>query len=195
MTPINIAKRQLRKQMRALLGTLSAAHINEASARACQHILALDTLSNATHVALYVSTARELQTRDLIARLLAMGKRVYVPRCDAEMEMVRITGFGDLTRETSWGIWEPEGEGVDPHVLDFVLVPGVAFDRRGNRCGHGRGYYDRYLARTAAFACAVCLDEQIVDEVPTAEHDRTPDLIVAPQGAIFTKNHPSPSYS
>ncbi|KAJ1836093.1 hypothetical protein LPJ73_007664 [Coemansia sp. RSA 2703] len=135
----------------------------------------------------------ELQTRLLLTHALSSGKTVYVPRCRKEtMDMVRIRDQHDLDSlpKNRWGIPEPseDRESVDPRVLEFVVVPGVAFDKAGNRCGHGRGYYDRFLARTErAVACAVCLREQVVENVPTDAFDRSPDYIISPEGIIFTK--------
>ncbi|KAJ1942745.1 hypothetical protein FBU59_003110 [Linderina macrospora] len=106
------------------------------------------------------------------------------------MDMVELRGKEDLESlaKNKWGIPEPAKDrvGVDAGVLDFVLVPGVAFDRNGNRCGHGKGYYDRFLeTNPKVFKCAVCLDEQVVENVPTDEFDKTPDIVIAAQGIVF----------
>ncbi|KAJ2784937.1 hypothetical protein GGI15_002091 [Coemansia interrupta] len=119
----------------------------------------------------------ELPTRDLLAHALRSGKSVYVPRCrQSTMDMVHIRSQAELDalEPNRWGIPEPSGERepVDPALLDFVVVPGVAFDRVGGRCGHGRGYYDRFLEMAGgAVACAVCLGEQVVEHVPTDTFD------------------------
>ncbi|KAJ1741725.1 hypothetical protein LPJ78_001695 [Coemansia sp. RSA 989] len=134
----------------------------------------------------------ELQTYMLIKDAWKNGKTVYVPRCvgQNDMQMVRLEGQDDLDSlpRNKWGIPEPATDraAVDPLLLDFIVVPGVAFDREGNRCGHGRGYYDRYLAKaTNAFTCAVCLSDQVLDQVPADEHDKKPDIILAPLGILY----------
>ncbi|KAJ1913373.1 hypothetical protein LPJ71_002530, partial [Coemansia sp. S17] len=76
----------------------------------------------------------EAQTYGLVETALAAGKSVYVPRCRGQqMDMVRITNLLGLKPNT-WGIPEPSHSepAVDPNTLDFILVPGVAFDATGN---------------------------------------------------------------
>lgn len=81
--------------------------------------------------------------------------------------------------------------------LDLILAPGVAFDDRGGRLGHGKGYYDRYLARADAFArrtggsapvsVALSLTEQILpssERVPADDDDQMLDAIIHPDGVI-----------
>ena len=64
--------------------------------------------------------------------------------------------------------------------LDFVLVPGIAFDLQGRRLGRGKGYYDRLLAEVRGKTCGVAFDEQIVDEIPVEPHDIHVNCILTP---------------
>jgi 5-formyltetrahydrofolate cyclo-ligase len=67
----------------------------------------------------------------------------------------------------------------------FVLVPGVAFDRRGGRLGYGGGFYDRLLSggvSPSAWLVAAALGAQIVEEVSLVEHDVPVDLVVTEEG-------------
>ena len=80
----------------------------------------------------------------------------------------------------SFGILEPVGElYTDYDSIDMIVVPGVAFDRQGNRLGRGRGYYDKILKETrAAKKVGICFDFQFVEEVPVDELDVRMDLVV-----------------
>ena len=81
----------------------------------------------------------------------------------------------------SFNIMEPTGDSIDdPAILDLIIVPGVAFDRHGNRCGRGKGFYDRFLAKTQATTIAVCFDCQLVDELPVEPHDVPAHYVVSP---------------
>ena len=69
-------------------------------------------------------------------------------------------------------------------TFDLVLVPGLAFDRTGNRLGAGKGYYDRFLAGMKAPKIALAFAFQIVEPVPTAPHDQRVDMIVTEDEVI-----------
>lgn len=185
MQSIKLAKRQLRKSMSHRLQHLTQDQLRRESEQVLQRVQALPEFQQAQHLAIYISMAEgELQTRALLRTVLQTNRSLYVPRCDGKaMEMVPIPDQRvlDTLPVNRWGIPEPlpECPTVDPALLDFILVPGVAFDRHNNRCGHGKGYYDRYLERaTSAYACGAGLPLQMVEQVPVAEHDKTLDHII-----------------
>ncbi|KAJ1720506.1 hypothetical protein LPJ53_004868 [Coemansia erecta] len=195
MSATAAAKRQLRKLMHQRLAPLPTQTLLDQSSLVLAHLTRLPAYQASRHISIYISMPTgELQTHKLLTHALSQGKCVYVPRCRGQstMDMVRIRDQQELDalERNRWGIPEPgeEKEMVDPRLLDFVVVPGVAFDREGRRCGHGKGYYDRFLAKAdGAVACAVCLEEQVVESVPTDAFDRTPDYVIAPEGIIFKK--------
>ena len=78
---------------------------------------------------------------------------------------------------------------VDASDVDWVLVPGVAFDRTGARIGYGGGYYDRLLPMLPPRAARVAgaFSMQIVDEVPSAPHDITMDAVVTEDGVVVER--------
>ena len=81
-----------------------------------------------------------------------------------------------------FGIREP-GSGspaISLHRIDLVLVPGLAFDERGNRLGRGRGDYDRLLEGVRAIKCGVGFDSQLHAEIPVEPHDILLDCILTP---------------
>ena len=95
--------------------------------------------------------------------------------------MLTLPMLPEPVTETSFGAMEPaDGRVLDPSEVDLVIVPGVAFDRSGNRLGFGAGYYDRFLPRTAEGtpAVAIAFALQVVPEVPTGAMDRRVDAIV-----------------
>lgn len=78
---------------------------------------------------------------------------------------------------------------LPPQEIDLVLVPGVAFDREGNRLGFGKGYYDRYLAnlRPTTLRVALAFSQQLVPFVPSEPHDQQVDFLITEDEAIVTK--------
>jgi len=115
------------------------------------------------------------------------GKRVAVPRVDRAARMLRLHAVGQLDIDIvagHLGIPEPRETLpiIEPGEIDWVLVPGVAFDAAGRRLGYGGGFYDRLLPliRDSAPRIAGAFDVQIVDEVPAGPHDRRVDAVVSP---------------
>ena len=99
----------------------------------------------------------------------------------------------ELTPGT-WQILEPKPEWrarLDRHVeaveLDLIIVPGLAFDRHGDRLGLGKGYYDRLLQhiRPDAVKIAVAFECQIVDKIPVLPHDVRMDMVIT-ENAVYT---------
>ena len=127
--------------------------------------------------------AGEVETRRLVLELLDRGKQVICPRVVMgrdDLEHRRIGSLDDLV-ESELGLWEPHSdcEEVDLASLEAILVPGLAFDRKGGRLGMGRGYYDRLLARSDAPSIGLCYSRQLVDALPRGVRDIAMDWIVA----------------
>jgi 5-formyltetrahydrofolate cyclo-ligase len=124
----------------------------------------------------FASMPSEPDTDGLWARLAHDGKVLVLPRL-VDVALVPALG-GDGLVAAVWGIREPRGAAVDPATIDLVVVPGVAFTEAGARLGHGKAYYDRFLAGLAAAKVGVCFDEQLVDELPMEPHDVWLDHVV-----------------
>ncbi|KAJ2850530.1 hypothetical protein IWW36_001848 [Coemansia brasiliensis] len=192
-TTLKQAKQQLRQLIQQRLLQYGQEQLQTESQQVISQLVQQPAYQKAQHISIYINMEKgELQTNMLIKDAWMNGKTVYVPRCTGknDMQMVRLEGQEDLDSlpRNKWGIPEPAADRahVDPLLLDFIVMPGVAFDSKGNRCGHGRGYYDRYLAKaTNAFTCAVCLSEQVIKHVPADEHDQKPNIIIAPLGILY----------
>ena len=156
------------------------------SERIVEHVLALPEVAAAGTVMAFWSFGSEVQTSALIERLHQAGTRVVLPRvADGELATVAYRP-GDPVAATSFGAMEPLGvELVPAEEVDVVIVPGVAFDRRGGRVGYGGGFYDRLFARTPSVpAVAVAFAVQLVDEVPQGRGDSLVDVIVTEDEVI-----------
>ena len=125
----------------------------------------------------------EVATRDLVRRALANGKRVVCPRVrwrPPRLESWAIRSLDDLV-ESRRGLWEPDPSRAEPvgvGQLDLVIVPGLAFDRRGWRIGFGAGLYDRFLSSVAAPRVALAFSLQLQESLPVEPHDEPVDWIV-----------------
>ena len=136
-------------------------------------------------VLFYAPLSSELDVWPLIGDALAQGKLVALPRFDAKTGQYTACRVADVKVDLEsgrYGIREPRPgcEPVPLNRLDFVLVPGVAFDLHGRRVGRGRGYYDRLLAGVRGKTCGVAFDEQIVRQIPVGPHDSDVNCILTP---------------
>ncbi|NIR72103.1 5-formyltetrahydrofolate cyclo-ligase [candidate division KSB1 bacterium] len=137
----------------------------------------------------YVAWRNEVDTQVLIKRLLNSGRRVVVPVVDRESHSLihsEVRDFADL-QPGAFGILEPMKDRrrpVEISELDLIVVPGVAFDRIGNRIGYGGGYYDNFLKHTPTTKIGLAYDFQIVERIPTNARDERVDMVVSEQGVL-----------
>ena len=135
-------------------------------------------------VCCYVSLPDEVETWRLIELMLEHGKRVVVPRVSGtRLQLAEVRDPARDLAPGAFGVWEPRGSSrrtVALTDLDVVLVPGLAFDRAGNRLGRGRGYFDRLLARLPRSipTIGLCFRFQLLDHLPTGPHDRPVHAVV-----------------
>jgi 5-formyltetrahydrofolate cyclo-ligase len=170
-------KKRLRQTWRA---HRDATHNPAIDAAVGRTFLASSFYREARNLFISVSFGSELDTHALIARALADGKCVAVPYCDTQthrMLPLWIERFPDDLTPGTMGILEPDPAlcaPALPETLDLVIVPGVAFTRRGVRLGYGGGYYDRFLAVLPAHVPTLALApaSQVTDVLPAEPHDR-----------------------
>jgi 5-formyltetrahydrofolate cyclo-ligase len=157
------------------------------SEQICRRFMELPEYAAAGTVMFYVDVRMEVRTRQSLPTALGQGKRIVVPYCvEGELELFYLTDMEELA-VGMYKILEPKpelrdqpGKRVGVEELDLVMVPGVAFDRRGARMGHGKGYYDKLLehARDDAPLVALAFECQLFPEIPTQAHDVFMDKIV-----------------
>ena len=138
----------------------------------------------------YVGFGSELQTGDFLRGTLDLGKTLLLPRVNRETKSLDIYEVRNLAEDLeagTWGIHEPSPERCAPadlRIVDFVLVPGAAFDSRGGRLGYGAAFYDKLLANlrpSRTWLVAGAFEVQMVGDVPMQEHDVPVDLVVTEQ--------------
>ena len=134
----------------------------------------------------FVSIRTEIDTEPLHASLPGAGLRVLLPRVAGNHLDVVEYRPGDTLVRSAFGVPEPAGPALDPTAIDVVVAPGLAFDRRGNRLGYGAGFYDHLLPalRPGIPVIALCFAFQVVDRVPTDDHDVPVTRIATDEGVI-----------
>ena len=176
-------KKALRAQTSELLRSLPEEYIRFSDRGIFEKLISLPEFASAGRVFAYFSSGREVDTKSVIARAIAMGKPVSLPVTLGKGKMYFAPYSGnepDLTGEF-YGIPQPAAGSpeVQPQPGDIVIVPALRFDRRGFRLGHGGGYYDRFLAGCPAFTVGLCRDRLIYDgALPAEAHDIRVNCVV-----------------
>lgn len=168
--------------MASLKKTLPKSIASQLSADIIAALEAHPAFRAANVVLLYHSLSDEVDTHECLQRW-SDKKCVLLPVVKGnDLELRRYTGPSDLAIG-AYGIEEPTGEAFTEYEkIDFIAVPGVAFDRKGNRLGRGKGYYDRLLPRIPqAFKAGICFPFQLVNEIPAEQFDVCMDEIITKQ--------------
>ena len=144
----------------------------------------------------YCSYQKEVPTKTLIDRLLAMGKTVAVPLTDPRNFTMEAVVLSDPDKDLISGykgIPEPDSslipeKIISPACIEVALVPGSVFDVQGNRLGYGGGFYDRFLAHKApqALRIGLAFSFQVMERIPHQAHDVPMDMVVTEKD-IFTR--------
>lgn len=188
-------KDDLRKYLLNERKNLSQTAISEKSKRIAEIIVNLDRYQQSEKMMLYISTKKEVQTKEIIKSAQKDHKKIYIPLIDRKKSDLIPSLVYDFERELilgELGIAQPKKEFyrlVPPNILDLVIVPGVAFTEKGHRLGRGGGYYDRFLSKLKkdAFTIALAFEMQIVDQIPLEENDIPVDCIITEKRILMIR--------
>ena len=187
-------KKSLREEAHAKRNALE--NKEELSQRIVSQFMSLPEYAKAKTVLFYVDVRSEVRTRHSLPEALKSGKTIVIPWCTetVELALFRLESMDELAIGM-YKILEPKPElrllpekQVDPKSIDLVMVPGVAFDHRGARMGHGKGYYDKLLenARKDTPLVALAFECQLFPEIPVVPHDVFMNKIIT-EKAIYLK--------
>ncbi len=136
----------------------------------------LELFQQAKTVGAYIPLPDEV---DITPLFQCLEKTFYIPAFDEAISSYRLAQWTDELKPGKFGIPEPANPVFAPEELDLIIVPGVAFDRTGNRIGRGGGFYDRLLPQYHAVRIGICFDFQCVENVPSEPHDCRMDVVVS----------------
>ena len=166
-------KKELRRKYKAIRSAIIDKE--DRSKLMCQTLLQHPKVIESNTISVFVSYSDEINTHQLIESLLSINKIVVVPYIneDDTMVMKRMYSLTDLVSKDKYGIEivNSSNPTIDKSSIDLVIVPGLAFDKEGNRLGYGKGYYDRYLSDSSINTIGVGYKEQLCDSLPSDESD------------------------
>ncbi|MFB6318118.1 5-formyltetrahydrofolate cyclo-ligase [Saccharicrinis sp. FJH54] len=173
------SKPAVRKEIREKTASLTSEEKLSLSDRAT-YLLENDPLfKNAEIIAMYWSLDDEVNTHRFIEKWNGK-KTILLPVIEgANIYFATYDGMKDMVKEDRFGVLQPENSNIyNIKTIDLIVVPGVAFDRKNNRLGRGKGYYDRALSESRCPKVGICFPHQYVEQLPVDIHDIKVDKVV-----------------
>ena len=187
---MNADKQTIRTEIREMLAAMSPESRATKGCLAAERIIRQPEFHDAKVVMIFLNTETEIDTVAIALAAWAGDKTVLVPRVsisDRHMIALECRSLHAGLIESSYGILEPiDGEAWPIESIDLIIVPGLAFDRAGNRLGQGAGFYDRFLATDGmrARTCGLAFREQLIEAVPVSSDDWPMDIVVTDHEVI-----------
>jgi 5-formyltetrahydrofolate cyclo-ligase len=178
---VGLTKQQIRSKILLKLKTHKEEDRNRKSKLIKKKLFRTLVFKKAKKVMFFISFGGEVDTKDMILKAQQLGKIVAVPVC-RKNGLIRPGILSEKARlmRGLYGIYEPAIKRfINLEDLDLIIVPGVAFDKKGNRLGRGKGYYDRLLGSLdKAFSIGLAFDFQILPLVPATCYDKKVDRVI-----------------
>ena len=176
-----MCKEVIRSQIRSFKRKLTMEQMLERSEEIANQLYETEEYQSARIVYTYFSYNQEVNTKNIILHALAHGKKVALPKVVKDkIEFYYINKLEDVQIGYQ-GIYEPTSELQANETEILMLMPGLAFDCKGNRMGYGGGYYDKYLLEKESsiqVKIALAYDFQVIDHVNVEPHDQKVDRII-----------------
>ena len=193
MEEIREAKSELRRNMVETVEKLPENEIVQKNAAIENRLFEFANFLEATIVLLYVNTAGEVETNQIVKKCYDFGKMVILPTFNAETGAATLMKVDNIDTDLvpgPRGTLEPDPETckvVPIECIDIAIIPGIAFDEKGSRLGTGEGYYDRLIPDLPVTTrkVALTLEAQMAPQVPMESHDKHVDIIITDERIIY----------
>lgn len=173
-------KADIRRYIRSRKAEFTPEELKEQSTAIIDRLMADSRFAEARTVLLYHSLPDEVYTHKLISEAVKT-KTVLLPTVVGDELELHVYTPSTSTHTGVYDICESDGPlFTDYENIDFAVIPGMAFDHKGNRLGRGKGYYDRLLTKLHCPLIGICFPFQYLEKIPVEEHDRKVDAVIAP---------------
>ena len=154
-----------------------------------EKIISLKEFCEANIILAYYPINDEINTVPIIEYALREEKRVALPissTVDYTLTFRLISSLDEL-KNGAYSIPEPteDAEIFNNETKALCIVPGLSFDRSGNRLGYGKGFYDRFLSEFNGTTVGLCYSEFLLNNLPTDKNDRTVDIVVSDTEEVY----------
>ncbi|MBN2602565.1 MAG: 5-formyltetrahydrofolate cyclo-ligase [Candidatus Thermoplasmatota archaeon] len=186
-------KENIRNELKISRKNLSSSLVEKKSLIIKEKLFATSEFIRSQKILFYISYDNEVRTHEMIKESIDCGKIVCVPfvkKNEHRIIPIKLENWNDL-EIGSYNILEPKQNKLKKFPLEeieLIIVPGIGFDARGNRIGHGMGYYDRLLSITNnCFKIGLGFHCQIVEYIPADPHDVRLDMVITEKKSFKCK--------
>lgn len=191
-------KKNLRAEILEKRKNISREELEKKSSSIAKSLFSTDYYKRSNYIMAYIDFRNEVKTEEIVKTALKEGKNVVIPISVVENKQLILSQLFNYDKEleaSTYGILEPKSEFVreiHPELIDLILVPGVAFDRRGYRIGYGGGYYDRFLSKIhkSVPKVALAFNLQITPHIKEGKYDIPVDYVITEDEIIKAKKSP-----
>jgi len=192
-----MTKNEWRKRVAELKKEMLKEEWEEFSYKIRDQLFNLPEWKESSHICLYYSVEKEVDTLSIAKQAWREGKKIYFPKCnpnEKKLTFYQVEHLSSLTK-IYYGIPEPDPECCDELLLsklDMIIIPGLVFDQKGYRIGYGGGYYDRFLPKihSKVHKIALAFDYQVIRDtyLPIEEHDLPVHQIITNSAVLRMQN-------
>lgn len=170
-------KKELRKQLITKRKSMHNEEFERKSLNICNKLLNSSQYLKSKVIYCYYSVNKEVDLLPFIKQALDDKKIIAFPKVKGKDMLFYTIRHLEELEPGYFNIPEPPETTPAPKG-DLIIVPGVAFSKKGERLGYGGGFYDRFLDGNSIYTIGVAFDYQIMDSLPTEEHDKQLDEII-----------------
>lgn len=193
MDEIRKTKEEIRNDIAKRLAALADSAVEAKARQIEKKLFEFANFLEANVVLLYINSAREVISRDIIKRCFDYNKIVILPAFDIDTYEIKLMKVNNLETDLKLGprgIYEPNETRcnvVPIECIDIAIIPGTAFDEKGGRIGSGEGYYDRLIPKLSITTRKVALafENQITQQIQMESHDKHVDIIITDKRIIY----------
>ena len=172
-------KKIIRKEIRKLKKDLSLEEKMLLSELVLKNVEKDISFINSKTILAYWSMKDEVNTHSFIIKW-SKSKDIYLPVVIGnDLGFRKYSDESELKKDSKFGIYEPLGAKLNDYsLIDYAIIPGVAFDSNNNRLGRGRAFYDKILNSINAIKVGICFNFQFIESVPTEPTDIKMDRVI-----------------
>ena len=186
-------KEEIRNDIAKRLAALANSALKAKARQIEKRLFEFANFLEANVVLLYINSASEVNSRDIIKSCFGYNKIVILPAFDIdtyEMKLMKVDNLETDLKLGPRGIYEPNETRcnvVPIECIDIAIIPGTAFDEKGGRIGSGEGYYDRLIPKLSITTRKVALafENQITQQIQMESHDKHVDIIITEKRIIY----------